>query len=235
MSDNTHATTTPKYHLDGIFNPDASGYVNSHSIQMRLMPSDANVLELGCASGYMSGYMEQILGCRVTGLEWDEDAVAIAQEQASYVYQVDLDAPDALVSARDHAPFDVLYAANILEHLRFPEQVLQNAHALLKDDARIVVVLPNIANWQFRLKLLLGRFDYVDYGVMDRTHTRLYTVKTGRELLEQNGYSVESLHIAGSFIQNQLMLLQQRFKWQNIPLILPNLFGYELIYVARKA
>lgn len=197
---------------------------------MRLIPRGSKVLELGCASGYLSGFMEQALGCRVTGLEFDPTATAIAATRCSEVHTADLDAPNALDVAAPSEPYDVLLAAAILEHLKQAELILQAAHKLLKPDATLIVSLPNIAHWSMRLRLLLGQFDYQDYGIMDKTHVHLYTLKTGRALLEQNGYRVENVYIAGSGLQNILNGLLGH----QAPLILPNLLAYELIYLARK-
>ncbi|MBL8165214.1 MAG: class I SAM-dependent methyltransferase [Anaerolineae bacterium] len=228
-------TVTPKYHLNERFDPQRAHPDDAHSVLMRLIPPGSRVLELGCASGYLSGYMESSLGCRVTGLEADPAATAIAQTRCSEVHTVDLDAPDALAAARPSAPYDVLLAAAVLEHLKYPERILEQAHDLLTPGARVIVSLPNVAHWRIRLNLLLGRFDYSDYGVMDRTHLRLYTVKTGRELLTGAGYTLDTLHIAGSGLQNALNALARRSSRPLPPLVLPGMFGYELIYVARQA
>lgn len=227
-------TTTPKYHMDAIFNPATAHPDEAHSVLMRLIPPGSRVLELGCASGYLSGYMEAALGCRVTGLEIEPGATAIAAGRCSEVYTVDLDAPGALAPAQESGPYDVLLAAAVLEHLRQPERLLVEARTLLKPGARVIVSLPNIANWRYRLLLLLGRFDYADYGVMDRTHCRLYTLRTGRALLEEQGYPVEALHIAGSGLQNLLNALARR-RGHPLPApLLPGLLAAELIYVARN-
>ncbi len=223
--------TTPKYHLpEGIFTPSRAYPDDAHSILMRLVPPQSRVLELGCSSGYLSGYMERALNCRVTGLEYDPVATEIAAQHATEVHTVDLDAPDALQVAS--GTYDVLLAAAVLEHLKYPEHLLQTAKDLLRPGATVIVSLPNIAHWSFRLKLLLGQFDYVDYGVMDRTHTRLYTVKTGRALLEEQGYRVIHLHIAGSGLQNALNARARREERPPPKPILPGLLAYELIYVA---
>ncbi len=224
---------TPKYHLESIFDPAKAHPDDAHSILMRLIPQGAKVLELGCASGYLSGYMEQKLGCRVTGLEADPVATAIAAQRCSEVHTVDLDASDALDCAKASAPYDVLFAAAVLEHLKYPERLLTTARELLKPGATIIISLPNIAHWSIRLRLLMGRFDYEDYGVMDRTHLRLYTLKTGRALLENLGFPVEQTLIAGSAVQNALNGWARSSGRAAPPLILPNLFAYELIYVAR--
>jgi 2-polyprenyl-3-methyl-5-hydroxy-6-metoxy-1,4-benzoquinol methylase len=225
--------TTPKYHIEDIFNAEAAHPDDSHSIQARLIPPNSHVLELGCASGYMSGYLEQKKGCTVVGLDYDPLAIEIAKTRTTAAYLADLEAPQPLDVAKPHAPFDVLYAANVLEHVRSAETVLKEAHALLKSNALLVLTLPNIAHYSVRLRLLMGRFDYTDYGVMDRTHVHFYTVDTARALIEQNGYRVESLHIAGSFLQNWL---NQRARKADNPLpapMLPNLLGYEITFVAH--
>ena len=192
----------PKYHKEAIYDPKTAHPDEAHSVLMRLIPRGSRVLEKGCASGYLSGYMESALDCRVTGLEADPAATAIAATRCTEVHTVDLDHPDALAPARASAPYDVLLAAAVLEHLKHPERLLEEARELLRPGGRVIVSLPNIAHWQFRLKLLRGRFDYEDYGVMDRTHLRLYTAQTGRALLEAQGYPVEEFHIAGSGVQN---------------------------------
>ena len=98
--------SVPKYHLDGIFDPGRAHPDDAHSILMRLIPRGSHVLEPGCASGYLSGYMEQALSCRVTGLEADPAAAQIAAQRCSEVHTVDLDAPQALDVARASGPVD---------------------------------------------------------------------------------------------------------------------------------
>src|SRR6185369_3962409 len=95
--------STPKYHLEQVFDPARAHPDDAHSILMRLIPPNSRVLELGCATGYLSGYMEQTLGCRVTGLELDPVSAAVAAERCSEVYTADLDAPDALSPAAPSA------------------------------------------------------------------------------------------------------------------------------------
>lgn len=222
-----------KYNLDGIFDPARAHPDDAHSVLMRLIPPRSRVLELGCATGYLSGYMEQALGCRVTGLEFDAAAAAVAATRCTEVFTVDLDAPGALEYASGSAPYDVLLAAAVLEHLRQPDQILHEARGLLKPGAHVIVSLPNIAHWRARLRLLTGRFDYEDYGLMDRTHLHFYTLRTGRALLETHGYRIEQVRIAGSGLQNALNALARRLSYEMPGLVLPALLAYELIYVAR--
>jgi hypothetical protein len=38
--------------------------------------------------------------------------------------------------------------------------------------------------------LLLGEFNYVKKGILDVTHTHLFTFRSMRELLKQSGYQI---------------------------------------------
>lgn len=223
--------SAPKYDLNGIFDPATAHPADAHSQLMRLIPPNSRVLELGCATGYLSGHMVQKLGCTVTGLEADTQSARIAGTRATTALQVDLDQPDALQRAGAHGPFDVVLAAAVLEHLRAPGVVLRAARALLAPGGQVIVSLPNIAHWRARLALLCGRFDYQEYGLMDRTHVHFYTLKTGRELLEASGFQVFDVRIAGSAVQNVLSRL--RGYARQTPLILPGLLAYEMIFITR--
>ncbi len=227
------SVSAPKYHLEGLFDPQQAQPDDAHSILMRLIPPNSRVLELGCASGYLGGYMEQQLGCRVTGLEFDAEAARIAATRMSEVHVVNLDADRALAVAQASAPYDLVLAAAVLEHLQHPDRVLDQIKSLLAPNGTLIVSLPNIAHWGVRLQLLLGRFDYSDYGIMDRTHVHFYTVRTGARLLEDQGFTVKALHIAGSGLQNMVNRLA-RANGRPLPQpIMPGLFAYELIYVAH--
>jgi methionine biosynthesis protein MetW len=225
-------TDRPKYHLDAIFDPARAHPDDAHSVLMRLVPPRTRVLELGCASGYLSGYLEKVKNCRVTGLEADPNAARIAATRCSEVYTVDLDTPDSLSMLT--GPYDVLLTAAVLEHLKDAERLLNAVRSkkILAPNAVVIVSLPNVAHWSIRLSVLRGRFDYTDYGIMDRTHLHFYTVRTGRALLENCGYRVQALAIAGSALQNVMNSIARKAGRPYPKPILPGLLGYELIYQA---
>jgi len=60
-------------------------------------------------------------------------------------------------------------------------------------DTRIIVSTGNIAFFAMRLLLLCGAFHYGRRGILDVTHTRLFTFATFRELFEQAGYEIEDV------------------------------------------
>lgn len=146
------------------------------------------VLDVGCASGYLGEIlMEQ--GNTVYGIDGNAQAI----EQAKKTYQdavcMDLNNTEHL-SVFGGKKFDVIVFADVLEHLLDPVAVLRYFRQSLQSDGAVVVSLPNVALWRVRLNLLFGRFDYTDYGVLDRTHLHLYTFSSAVALLREAGYRV---------------------------------------------
>jgi hypothetical protein len=68
---------------------------------------------------------------------------------------------------------------------------LARLRPFLRPGGRLVVSTPNVANWAVRLSLLAGRWQYTDRGILDRTHTHLFTRRTLVETVEGAGYRVE--------------------------------------------
>jgi hypothetical protein len=58
-----------------------------------------------------------------------------------------------------------------------------------------MVSVPNVAHLWVRLNLLLGRWEYQDRGILDRTHLRFFTRRSFRRLLAEAGLAVESLTV----------------------------------------
>ena len=64
----------------------------------------------------------------------------------------------------DEGPFDVVLAGDVLEHVRDPGRVLEQARELLAPGGRLIVSVPNFGHWYVRLRTVLGVFDYDQRG-----------------------------------------------------------------------
>jgi hypothetical protein len=87
--------------------------------------------------------------------------------------------------------FDWLLLLDVIEHLASPERFLaelRDAYELT--GPTILLSAPNTAFLPMRIMLLLGQINYGKEGILDFTHTRLLTLGTLRDLLEQIGYEV---------------------------------------------
>ena len=134
--------------------------------------------------------------------------------------------------------FDYIVFADVLEHLRDPAAVLRRCVPALKETGKIIISVPNIANWIIRLGLLLGKFDYMDRGILDRTHLRFFTLRSLKQLMSE--VSCEILDTIPTPLPVQLVL---PFTQSNVfaPLheahyaltrCWETLFAYQFVFVA---
>ena len=184
---------------------------NSHTQIVRRVPKGSRVLELGCATGYMSDYLRRELGCYVVGVEQDRAMARKAESVCDRVIVGDVQKKHWLKSLGDER-FDVITCADILEHLRSPIELLEVLPGLLNDDGKLLASLPNGAHAALRLELLEGRFTYEDTGLLDRTHLHLFTYPSLRELFSRSGFRVNELSytfhdLADSEIETRLKRL----------------------------
>jgi GT2 family glycosyltransferase/2-polyprenyl-3-methyl-5-hydroxy-6-metoxy-1,4-benzoquinol methylase len=162
---------------------------STHNQLLLLVPRGSRVLELGCATGYMSKVLRERLGCTVTGIEVDSAAAEVAREWADRVIVGDaeeLDYAQVFGSAR----FDVILFADVLEHLRDPESVLRRVRPFLEPRGSVVASIPNVAHGSVRVALLGGEFRYTPNGLLDDTHLRFFTQDSVLALFEDAGYSI---------------------------------------------
>lgn len=171
------------------------GLAASHRLVLAAVPDGARVLDVGCSTGYLAAVLRE-RGCTVVGLEADPAAAERARAHCEAVVAGDVESAATRAQAEAHAPFDVVLCADVLEHLRDPEEVLAWLGTLLGDGGRAIVSLPNIAHWTARRELLRGRFPQADHGLFDRTHLRFFTRATARDLAARAGFALLAEHPA---------------------------------------
>ena len=175
----------------GPYRLNLDGPMTAHALVLWLVGRNKSVLEIGPASGYLSRCFVDA-GCRVTGIEADPEAASRADHPDIQFIYGSVEEEEVLRQIR--GTFDVVVLADVLEHLRWPEQTLLRVRSFLNPGGYAVVSLPNIANWKTRIDLLLGRFEYREEGIMDRTHLRFFTKRSAEAMILAAGYEVLEFH-----------------------------------------
>ncbi len=162
-----------------------------HRLLLDHIGTGRRVLEFGCGVGTMSRIMND-LGCQVTGVEIDASAAAVAASFCEDIVVADI---DGLVLADRFAAgsYDVVVFGEVLEHLRNPWRVLDEARALLAPGGFIVLSVPNVAHGAIRLTLLEGTFPSRSDGLLDDAHLRFFTLRSLREMCLTAGYRIDSI------------------------------------------
>ncbi len=166
---------------------DRTGPAPTHLRIAELAGTNRRVLELGCATGYVSRLLQQ-QGCAVTGIELDPDAAREAEQYCERVIVGDVQNPEVI--RRAGTDFQAILCGDILEHLPDPWQVLKTLRKILTTDGFVLVSMPNVAYWKMRWDLVRGRFEYQDFGLLDRTHLRFFSYHTFRKLAQDSGYRI---------------------------------------------
>lgn len=156
---------------------------------LRFTGTDKEVLELGAGPGSITRPLAEINRNRLTALEYDAESVAILREFCALALRADLNDgawPELLQDKR----FDVIVAADVLEHLQDPWATLGRATALLKEGGSIVVSLPHTAHASILACLMTNDFQYRGLGLLDRTHIRFFAMHNIQALFEDAGLKI---------------------------------------------
>jgi 2-polyprenyl-3-methyl-5-hydroxy-6-metoxy-1,4-benzoquinol methylase len=172
----------------GQFQPNARN--NPRTIIANWVAPNSRVLEVGPGDGVIGAWLAAHKGCSVVGVEYVPQAAHVAAAHFSHMITGSIEDPAVQAQVRELAPYDAIIFADVLEHLVDPWSVLAALRPLLSPAGHVLLSVPNIAHWMARANLLLGRFDYTDGYLMDRTHLRWFTWKSAREMAVRSGYRV---------------------------------------------
>ncbi len=150
-------------------------------------PGARRVLDLGCATGAAGAALKARGPVEVVGVEREPIYAAEAARVLDRVLVADAERLDPAPLGR----FDVLIAADVLEHLVDPWTALRGYAALLQPGGTAVVSLPNVGHWSTYANLVRGTWPRRPQGIFDATHLRWFTLRDALALLAQAGLEPE--------------------------------------------
>lgn len=215
--------------------------VHHHARQAAVAPG-AEVLDFGGGDGSAVSLHHADRGARVTVLDQfitvnDE----IGQRAADHerLRRISADLNDDWPAAVGGTRFDAVFALDVLEHLISPEQAAARLFEVMKPGGKLYASTGNIAYFVIRAIHLLGQFNYGRRGILDLTHTRLFTLSSFRRLLTNAGFRIDAVLAFGppiadlSSSTNGVLTVLDRFSawcartWKG-------LFGYQILIEATR-
>jgi len=210
-----------------------SGYVplnerrhRAHAKLLAAVGTGKHVLDVGCSSCYLAAPLAARRNT-IVGIELDAAAARDAQAFCEQVLLGDVETMDLPL---EPGSFDVVLLGDVIEHLSDPVDALRRLRRFLRPGGRLVLSTPNVANWAIRLSLLAGRWRYTDRGILDRTHTHLFTRATLRETIETAGYVVDRIDFSAP-VPGDSDLLDGAAR--AVAALRPTLFAYQWVAVGH--
>jgi len=216
---------------DAVDPAEAPGIIRS------LMPANARVLDVGCGAGGLTVAINTGKNNVVHCVEPDPERAAAARERGLSVVSGAFDEAFTATAGL----FDAILFGDVLEHLADPAGMLALARRCLTPGGVIIVSVPNIAHWSVRVRLLFGRFDYRDGGIMDATHLRWFTRKTLLAMLAHAGFAASEVHAsAGLWMEEYARKPFSLLPWRGRRFIIlrlvrafPSLMACQYVVAAR--
>jgi glycosyltransferase involved in cell wall biosynthesis len=212
--------------------PSKLEFDSTHSRVLALIPPGSRVLDLGSGIGAVGAALKQ-RGCYVVGCDVERGAMVGAFDRFIIA---DLNEKLPVIEGES---FNYVLVLDVVEHLNAPERFLDRLRDLVAQwpDARVIISTANIGFIVMRLSLALGRFEYGKRGILDITHTRLFTMATFRRTLTACGFDIaqaEGVIIPLPFVFGASWLSRWLMAVNKVLVKLrPSVFGFQLLVVAK--
>jgi SAM-dependent methyltransferase len=145
---------------------------------MNLLPPNSRVLDLGCGTGSLLGWLSQKPGIVPVGVDRSPSMVKVARQ---FLPNIEIALEDGLTYLNDHpASFSAIFCCDVMAHLPTPEICIEwskAARRALIPGGFLICREPNAAN------LTSSHLRY-----MDITHMRSFTSYSIIQLLETAGF-----------------------------------------------
>ncbi|MEH6482689.1 MULTISPECIES: glycosyltransferase [Pseudomonas] len=151
-------------------------------------------IDLGCGYAAIAGALVDS-GIKYIGFDANLDSVNQLTANGIDAYCLDLNDLDELLlkveSLCANYKTITISMLDVIEHLDYECQILTRLKTAFSSDQQyhLILSVPNTSHTDVAVKLLSGEFTYLDTGLLDKTHTVIYTEHNLSEVVKRNGWS----------------------------------------------
>jgi glycosyltransferase involved in cell wall biosynthesis len=228
----------PKYDItnpgDNYYTVKTSPRTVHHFIRTLHLPSDSSLLDVGGGTGQAVSRFHASKGVKVTCIDQlspSDDTAGVA------LHKVDLNRPwnEQFPCGR----YDTVLALDVLEHMLKPEETGKELFKVMKSGGKLYASTANVAFFPVRLMLILGHFNYGKRGILDLTHTRLFTIGSFRRYLRNSGFIVKEMAYFGPPIADEFGQSSELIRFLDRVLyklanFWPGMFAYQIMAICER-
>lgn len=185
------------------------------------------VCDLGCGDGSLGERLMKNNNL-VFGADAVQPQVDIAKSKGLEASVADLNSDSLSFESNN---FDVVIATEVIEHLLSPDNLLDEAHRILKNDGKFIITTPNLASLGRRIFLLFGKNPVIEVSPNEKRavgHLRYFVKESLYGILKDHKF------IPYKFCSDVVNFdARGRLRSHILARIIPG-FGRSLICVCRK-
>lgn len=191
------------------------------------LKDSVKILDIGSYTSDLLKILPQ--GIDYYGVDNDAEALKIAKERGAKTCRIDIESQKIPF---ENKGFDIIIAAEILEHLKDPEKIMSQIKDLLKPDGVVLISLPNECTLMHRINVLFGRgIDGTAFA--PHYHMHFPTISQDDELVGKYFRIIEKrywVHLGDGGAEKILSKITLKF-WYGLVNLFPALFARGIIYL----
>lgn len=161
-------------------------FKSPHSEAIKRVKDNSLILDIGCNDGSIANILIKKKNCKVIGV--DKDKKNLNYEITDF-YSLNLDKG---LPEIDYEKIDYILLLDVIEHINDPELFMKNLYDKISKNEKVEILIStgNVSFIIIRLMLLFGSFNYGKRGILDKTHTRLFTFNTFKNLILGSNFKI---------------------------------------------
>jgi len=198
--DATYSIDYSKLDLDAFMQDEANPLVRI----VHLIPDGSKVLDIGAGNGLLGWLISRTHQKTVIdGVEPSPGGAGLAEK---YYRKFFCSTIEGVREQLSQVYYDFIVLADVIEHISDPFSFLKDIIGTFPGKTRIILSIPNVAHGGVRLDLLNGYFEYVDSGLLEKTHLRFFTWDTIVQMVNKlNYYPVVVYHLQRDFMKTKFL------------------------------
>lgn len=175
-----------------------------------LMELHANsILDLGCGNGALAHKLGN-RGFSVIGCDADKNGIKIANTigDGNFKHLSVYDDPSTL-GKRD---FDIVTSIEVIEHLFIPRSLPRFAYEVLREGGHLIITTPYHGYIKNLVLSIFNKWDQHLDPLWDGGHIKIWSLKTLRKLLEEEGFEIKTFRGIGRlpYLWKSMLLVAQK-------------------------
>lgn len=208
---------------------DKSNFYSTHKLAISKVNSNSSIIDIGSSNASYLNFLKRKKNCYIKTVNKYQNLKNPNVDEEEII-DLDYGLP------KNIKKFEYILLLDIIEHLKEPEIFVKNLYNELDQNHKIIASTANISFVIIRLMLLFGFFNYGNRGILDKTHTRLFTFSSFKQLFinyfeihETRGIPVPFPLALGENMFSKLLLKINIFLIK----ISKSLFSYQIFLILK--